>query len=143
MAVVTDSKSRTRSGSDLPDNWRMHAWSPSGEPPLRRLSVRMYDAAWRVYADGLQPLSFANGAQAEAQARALGRGFAAAGFDAAIDVHDAAQALVGTVVYYAHEAPLTASERDQYPWAARRRPGRDGQVATEAGTPTTPQGVNG
>ena len=121
----------------------MLAWSPSGEPPLRRLSVRMYGAAWRVYADGLQPLSFANGAQAEAQARALGRGFAAAGFDAAIDVHDAAQALVGTVVYYAHEAPLTDAERDRYPWAARRGPGRrDGPVAAAPGDPFNPQAVD-
>ena len=105
----------------LTENWRCYAWSPSGEPPLRRLEVRPFAAVWWVEADGLEPLSFANGAQAEQQARALARGFAFAGFDAAIRVHDARQALVGTVMYYARERPAPAALRDGYPWAVSRK----------------------
>ena len=114
----------------LPENWRCYAWSPSGEPPLRRLGVRALAGVWWVEADGLEPLSFANGAQAEQQARALARGFAFAGFDAAIRVHDVRQALVGTVMYYAREQSLPPASQDRYPWAVRKaiRP-RDGRAA--------------
>ena len=64
----------------------------------------------RVDAEGLQPLSFASGAQAEQEAHALAQGFAAAGFDALIRIQDAAQALVGTVIYYAREECFSQTE---------------------------------
>jgi hypothetical protein len=66
-----------------------------------------------VDAEGLQPLSFASGAEAEHQAHALARGFAAAGFDASITVHDASHALVGTVNYYAQEEPRPPIDHDR------------------------------
>ena len=86
--------------------------------------MRREGGAWRVHADGLQPLSFSSGAQAEAQARALARGYAAAGFDAELRVHDAGQDLVGSFVYYANQADLTPAERDRRPWAVSKRPRR-------------------
>lgn len=90
---------------DPPNNPSAQALRRWGEPPVRLLFVRPCAAVWWVDAEGLQPLSFASGAQAEQQAHALARGFAAAGFDASIRVHDAAQALVGTVIYYARGEP--------------------------------------
>jgi hypothetical protein len=96
---------------------------------MRRLEVRPFAGAWWVEAEGLEPLSFASGAQAEQQARVLARAFSSAGFDAAIRVHDARQALVGTVMYYAREQPAPPAVQDQYPWAVSRkvRP-RDGRA---------------
>lgn len=88
--------------------------------PVRRLFVRPFAAAWWVDAEGLQPLSFSTCAQAEQQAHALARGFVAAGFDASIHVHDAAQVLVGTVIYYAAEVALAAG--CEPPRAAPRTP---------------------
>lgn len=99
------------------ESWRSYAWSPSGEPPLRELSVHPADGGWCVEAEGLAALVFTRGAQAEQQAKALGRAFAASGFDALIRVHDAREVLVGTVRYFGSGELITADARDRYPWS--------------------------
>jgi len=50
---------------------------------------------------GLEPIVFASGAKAEAQAHTLPRKLARAGADARVEVHDRRRRLVGTTRYFA------------------------------------------
>lgn len=65
-----------------------------------RLHVRPAGDGWLVDAAGaVEPLVFASGGRAEAQAHALARTLARSGQAARVLVHDRAHRVVGTTVY--------------------------------------------
>jgi len=67
------------------------------------IEVSHLNGAWRLWArDCLEPVLYLSGSQAEQAARRLACGFARAGCDAFVHIHDRQNLLVGDHHYFAN-----------------------------------------
>lgn len=99
--------------TDLPS-----AWSSAGSEGVAfLLVVCALGAGWRLDGEGLQPVVFARGGDAERQGRRLARSVARLGRDAKVNVYDASGQLAGAITYYACRKPPGRDAACRYPWA--------------------------
>jgi hypothetical protein len=89
---------------DTPEGGLPLEWSPAGRELPVLFTVRPAAGGWRLQGEDLEDTLFANGAEAERQARRLALGVARVGRDAKVNVHDARDVLVGAVSYFGCEA---------------------------------------
>lgn len=80
---------------------------------IRRLIVRPYGKGWRLASADCEHLVFANSAGAERYARSLAHRSALDGHDAAVEIYDACDLLVGKITFYGCE-PLAEGVLDPH-----------------------------
>jgi hypothetical protein len=83
------------------------------EPAERVVVVDVLDAAWRVSAAHMEPLRFRSPADAEKAGHRVAQNLARLGFDARVEIYDAAGALTGAKPYSARPGGPPPAPRRQ------------------------------